>query len=347
MDETSIKLYQDAGKGALTKSFRGAGGARTCRPVSRGQMRTAFTLAAVMCDDETVQREIPQVLVINTKTITANQVTDLHAELGSPVVIWRKSSAWLDIPAFCSIVKLVGISLAKYRHTHVPILGIDAAKLHLNERVWRIAADYGILLYIIPAKVTWGLQPADVYLFATFKMKLRMIAQEMALAAGDGRVSIEQTIRAVSKTVDDVLLNRKWASVFSRLGLDGSQASVSANVLRNLKIDHAPSALSGMPTLADLLACWPAGSVIPVEKTFLGAVKVVKEFEIQRASGAGSASSSLVTSDAAMHDSLGAHPQSSSALSAPLLRTPSGSLPESCVMMLPRCRRLLPPASKM
>ena len=80
MDETSVKLYQDAGKGMLVARARRL--RRTPKSlvqnVSRRQLRAALTHAAFICDDPTVQPLLPQVLIAGEASMTAAQAAELE-----------------------------------------------------------------------------------------------------------------------------------------------------------------------------------------------------------------------------------------------------------------------------
>ena len=80
MDETSVKLYQDAGKGMLVARARRL--RRTPKSlvqnVSRRQLRAALTHAAFICDDPAVQPLLPQVLIAGEASMTAAHAAELE-----------------------------------------------------------------------------------------------------------------------------------------------------------------------------------------------------------------------------------------------------------------------------
>lgn len=270
MDETSVKLFQDAGKGFVTAHARRRrqSGRKHCRQVSRAQLRTAFTQVTFICDNRDLQQLLPQILIVNSRVMSKPVYTRLVPELPANIKLWRRKSAWMDISTTCEVVVALAKSLQVCKNTHQVILGVDAARIHLNERVWRTAARCGILMYCIAAKITWALQPCDVYVFASYKWKLRCIAQKMAIARNSGDVSLEQTIKAVVKAVEAIINGRCWKHAFEHLGLNGSQDEVSSTLLGHIGHTHTPMIGSSMLTLAELQSCFHKGAIIPIDAVF-------------------------------------------------------------------------------
>ncbi len=153
----------------------------------------------------------------------------------------------MDIDSTCEVIRTLAKASLPYRETHGFFLGLDAARIHLNETVWRQAARCGIYMYCIPAKLTWALQPCDVYVFAGYKWRLRQISQQMAIARNNSEVSLEQTILAVVQAVEAIITGRCWKHAFEHLGLNGTEAGATKRTLEkvgysqsNGRFDHAP-----------------------------------------------------------------------------------------------------------
>ena len=49
--------------------------------------------------------------------------------------------------------------------TLVPVLLMDCARQHIHRSVFDAAARQGVRLVLIPAKLTWLLQPCDAHVF--------------------------------------------------------------------------------------------------------------------------------------------------------------------------------------
>ena len=182
----------------------------------------------------------------------------------------------MNVDTFVKVMDELSKSLASLKDTHQIVLSCDAYKAHLHQRCWRAAARHNILMFTIPAKITYVLQPLDVYVFAQYKRKLRQTAQEQAIRARTSEITLEHTILATSSTVTNLLHGRPWAHAFSRLGLNGRQSEVSRSLLKHIAVEDTPVVGAGFPELKDLLNCWPARLDVPIGCVFSAVAKIVQ-----------------------------------------------------------------------
>ena len=90
LDETSIKFWYQPRLGVRRRVKDRRGGGRFARHASRGQMRRAFTHVAVICDDPVLQRHLPQILIVNERTISARNHSVWRPIPDCAAVLWRK-----------------------------------------------------------------------------------------------------------------------------------------------------------------------------------------------------------------------------------------------------------------
>jgi len=128
-------------------------------------------------------------------------------------------------------------------------------------------------MFCIPAKITYCLQPLDVYAFALLKAALRQCSQTRCIASSSGGVSLELSLLSLSDAIAAVLNERSWAHAFEHLGLCGSQTTLSGGLLKQLDIDSVPNVEPLFPTLEELVACFPKRLVVPIDAVFGGVVK--------------------------------------------------------------------------
>ncbi len=341
IDETSVKLDQDARHGHVTKSAKKLARANELRrKIPKAHTRTAYSLVAVICDDAEIQKSLPQFIVVNKKICTESLYETLLNNLPANVVLWRRQSSWMDIGCVCQVVRDVAKSLGKYQNTHQVILSMDACKTHINRRVWATAARMGFMMFGIPAKATGDLQPLDVYAFAQLKNKLRHASQACCINSGASYTTLGVSILSLRDTISEVLNGRCWRLAFERLGHAGHQTCLSQQLLNSLKLSQTPIVDAGFPSLADLMHCFPRNYVIDVDAVFAGVLRVTGVARPARAapllkcvahssvaldrSGVASAGPSSVASAAA---SLSAPALSTwSPVPRPLRRLPSGKL---------------------
>ena len=181
-------MLQEPSAGMLTASTRKLKrrGMSPRKPVPRAATRTAFTYVAVLCDNKEIQSRMPQIVVVNKNCYTEASHARVLLQLPDHIIVWRRPSAWMNIKSICEVIEVLGKYFWTFHSTHHFILGLDAAKVHLNQKVWQKAKKYNIYMYCIPAKVTYAVQPLDVYVFSQFKRRLQLISQTKAIESGHG-----------------------------------------------------------------------------------------------------------------------------------------------------------------
>lgn len=270
LDETSIKLFTETARGCVSaaarmKKYKGPG---VRRKIQKGHTRGGYSHVCLVCDNEVIQKQLPQIVVVNEHMCPLECYKRLAPQLPGHIKLWRRKSSWLNIPGMCDVIKALGQSLGPYRKTYQPILCLDACKVHLNAKVWRTAKKWDILMFCIPAKITYCLQPLDVYVFSNLKAALRQHSQTRCIASASGGVSLESSVLSLSDAITTVLNGRSWAHAFEHLGLCGSQTFVSGGLLKQLHVDGVPNVEPLFPTLEELFVCFPKRLVIPIDDVF-------------------------------------------------------------------------------
>ena len=270
MDETSVKLYQDAGKGMLV--------ARACRlrrtprslvqNVSRKKLRSAMTHAALLCDDPEAQRALPQLLIAGEASMTAEQEQLVRSVLPEHIVLLRIKKGWMNADVMCWLAQQVQLSLRAWESTHAVIFMVDAYKAHFGSRVLQAFARRNIMFHLIPAKVTWIMQPCDTHLFSQYKAHLAKSCQEKMLARSEPSLSWTTLAEGLVDTIEQIMHGRHWASAFAQDGLNGDQHSVSQRVWQKIGLAEPTMAGNTLPSLQQLSFIFPRNSVFAVGDLF-------------------------------------------------------------------------------
>jgi hypothetical protein len=150
---------------------------------SRKDIRTAFTLVAFICDDAALQPRLSQVVLAPRGFVLARDAPSIVARMPRNIYVVRRRSAWMDLPMMIQVIRLHGEILQPMLHAITPVLIMDACKVHFAEPVVRACCRSCIILIIVPARMTWLLQPCDTHAFHRFKLELRsLILAERARA---------------------------------------------------------------------------------------------------------------------------------------------------------------------
>ena len=153
--------------------------------------------------------------------------------------------------------------MAPYVSVRQPILLLDACKSHYNRLVILACAAVRVWPILVPAKLTWLLQPLDTHAFAAYKVHLQKAYQLARTRTADGAVGVAELLESAYAAIHNVLQLREWASAFDHNGFCAAQAGVSSKIVTRLRL-VAPLAIpSTRPTEEDLKACFPKRARVP------------------------------------------------------------------------------------
>lgn len=222
-----------------------------------------MTHVAFVCDKPELQPLLPQVLIGNESTFLVGLLPTLIAERPPNVRLFRQKSAWNNGPTCAAIIRLLATALAPYTDVMQPILMLDAVRLHTTRHVLAACNASKIWPVLVPAKMTWLLQPLDTDAFLPYKRYLRKAFQDARALSADGNLSIREFLPCVYAAVRHVLQGHCWASVFDKNGFGNSQAHISKYVEHQLQLDAPAGVSADRPTLAQLQCCFPRRTVVP------------------------------------------------------------------------------------
>ena len=143
------------------------------------------------------------------------------------------------------------------------VLFLDAARIHCSRKVILACNYHGIRLILLPAKLTWLLQPCDTHLFVNYKRYMRQRWQEMALTMESGVVDIDTLFDIVFDTIETVVNSQSWAHAFMENGFHSSFGYLSSYIMKRLEYTAKPIMNTDPPTIETFVWCFPARTVIP------------------------------------------------------------------------------------
>ena len=136
---------------------------------------------------------------------------------------------------------------------HASVLVMDCCPSHLAADVLTHAQRLGVHIVIIPARLTWLMQPLDVLVFAQLKRKIRMAEYDWKACRSDRLLRPPDRIDLHSDAIHEVLVNSDWNSALDRASLTLSTVPLRQELAQAVAgQDLAPRAPS-VQDLADLL----------------------------------------------------------------------------------------------
>jgi hypothetical protein len=347
LDETAICLYQGDVKGTVFACKRRQRDEAVQR-VGRGKRRCYMTHVGVICDRPDLQPLMPQFIIGNERIFLARSIAALRAACPGNIILVRQKSAWNNDVLCATVVRRLAAVLAPHTATVQPILFLDAVRLHTTPRVLRACATAGIWPIVVPALMTWLLQPLDTDAFLPFKQRLRELYQSARARSADGDVGVDVLLQCLYNAIRAVLQVRRWATAFEKAGLGYRQLGVAPHVLRHLQLQSPPAVPSTRPTDEQLRACFPRRTEIHSRAVVLW--RAVDGSPAAGAHGVGSAGSSGVLAVAERPRTRGDHARAARAIgparaaaAAPAIAAASTS---PLVAALARGRPLLVPRGR-
>ena len=268
MDETSVCLFQGGSKGNVIVRKRKItdqaldGAAASMEPaqkVSRSMRRTCMTHVAFVCDRPDIQPLLPQVVIGNEHTFPAAAFAGLLGRAPRNVHLVRQKSAWNNSALFVLLLKALAAVLAPYLGELQPILLMDACKVHSAQAVLRACWAGKLWPILVPARLTWLLQPCDTHAFLKYKEVLKAEYQKARASTSDGQLNIGQFLDALYGTIRATLQGRRWALAFDEDGFGHCQSLLSSFALRQLGCDRPPFVSNALPNPEQVQLCLPKG----------------------------------------------------------------------------------------
>ena len=257
LDETSVPVVFTHGKGNIVAN-RGKHAWRTMprQLQSRSNVRMFFTHVAIICDKPAIQPLLPQVIFVGAKSITQAEWIDVTSNLPRNVYVKRMPKGWNNTQQHRVILRILGLILRPFMATMQPILSFDAAPLHLVPDVLEEMTRAGIWYLVIPARLTWMLQPLDSHAFILSKNYLR---RHFTDAAGDGdtRSFMRRMLDLVINAIRYVLQGHTWQNAFEKNGFAADADLISEFVRHQCGPEPLPPLPLACPSADQLRICWP------------------------------------------------------------------------------------------
>jgi hypothetical protein len=253
MDETGISNVETKSPGLRPR----------CRPhqaqihrvadaMDRSNVKT--TLLAAVCNSARLQPHLPQV-VLPKYTKGARPPHRLLAKMaatGEPLEYWHGSGGYATTKILKKWATRVRSVVHSFNSDAWILLVWDCSQVHFNVEIATRLKRLGILVVMIPAKLTSLLQICDVYVFRELKNRLRMHQSFLRMTASGSRLEVGDWISCCGNAVREVVVSRCWEDAFDKMGLGCDVASIEGRARRAVHPDLVTPALPKRAELARL-----------------------------------------------------------------------------------------------
>jgi hypothetical protein len=236
VDETCISLgYGD--KAGHVKIGQNEGPVLVAKVAPTRGMMSNITF---ICDDPEVQIHLPQIIVGNESLLPKSALDKLSGELPTNVYLCREKSSWISAAMFAVAVRWLARALSHLKDSHMVVVLLDCAPVHLHELVWKEARAHNIALCVVPNGCTWLLQPCDTHVFRRYKAYIRQEYNQEQATSRAHFVPVEKLVTIVCRAIRFVLQARNWSASFDHNGYGAGQTMLSSRVLNGLQWKQAP-----------------------------------------------------------------------------------------------------------
>ena len=244
LDETCVALYHGDQKGnVIARSQRFQPGKTPVQRTSRHEMRACVTHVAIICNNPIVQQFLPQEILGNQHIFLVRDLRVLEGDVPPNIKFIRAKSGWTNIEYMRGLMKRIADAVKQAGDQYWPVLMMDCARQHLHQSVFSAAKRAGIKLVLVPAKLTWLLQPCDTHVFLRYKKQLRKLYMEERCRAASGKVSVVQWLRMIVAVITSVMESHSWEKAFLDNGFGDGQMQTSRFILSHME----PSAMLPAP----------------------------------------------------------------------------------------------------
>ena len=185
LDETAVAQLVPHRRGCVMPAGTGARASPVER-IKRSESHGHLTLMAAIAGDADLQACLPQWVLPKDAGLTRAERARMR-RLADPLVFVPGTSGWVSVESLCPLLTHLRRVVRARRPGHRLVVAWDAASQHVNILVLRHARRLGIHVLLIPAGLTWLLQPLDSHVFASFKRTAHRLQLE-ARASKDAGV---------------------------------------------------------------------------------------------------------------------------------------------------------------
>ena len=156
-------------------------------------------------------------------------MNQIRASLPSNIRLFRQTSSWNSGATMRSILSILAACLSGIKI----VLLLDCASCHMEWSVASHAARLGIVMLLIPAKLTYMLQPCDSHWFLKFKKQLRVNFQLAILSHGHP-LSSYVWLSLIVETITQSVCAHNWLSAFRANGILDKQKYLRSTILEKM-----------------------------------------------------------------------------------------------------------------
>ena len=192
LDETYVPFFFGMAKGAMavTNKTLPPGALPLAQDCSRTELRMGLTHVALVCNVPSLQRLLPQVLIVPTRYLLKRDMPAVLAGMPGIIYVIRAKSKWISKEIMVYVIRLIAWSLRSHRSKYMIVLLMDVLGIHLDPMTTDATRAANIDVCFVPGLLTWMAQPLDTHVFSLYKRHLRGLLLHLRSIQGLGMPSV-------------------------------------------------------------------------------------------------------------------------------------------------------------
>ena len=195
------------------------------------------SLMAAISSEPSLQKCLPQVLLPKTpaKKKPSLRLTSAISQAGDPVEAWHGSSGFANSLVVRHWLTRVRRKVHRARPQAQLVVAIDMCSTHKGLTVLRHARQLGLAVILVPARMTWLLQPLDSHIFAPLKQRLRRLVALHKAEQRAGGIDLGSYTSLCGQAIQTTLVSRDWSHVMRGSGLAQGPREVRPALLEHVQ----------------------------------------------------------------------------------------------------------------
>ena len=202
--------------------------------LDHGDQRGQLSFVGFACSNKEFQDCLPMIFLGNEHMLT-QELTENIGRLPNGFALWAATSGWMTAQTLKCVFRALHDSVKHLLAKREIILYLDCAKSHIGLAQSASAAMFGITLVYVPSRLTFLLQPLDVYIFARYKCQLRRSYTRRRCMTARGTITKHEWIHLVIDTAVAVFRGVDFAAVFARCGVTFDQGLLNDQIVSYLQ----------------------------------------------------------------------------------------------------------------
>ena len=220
LDETGVSTVKQGQPGYVMTGLRRDRNRHHYKRPRKDRSNVKTTFMAAVCDQPHIQPHLPQVFL---PKYTQNAAVPMALETrygrqGYPFQFWHRTNGTCTPAVFRIWARGLRSAVQSFNADAWIVLVMDCHSSHLDLFTVQYLERMGFLTIVVPAALTWLLQPLDVYVFAEFKRIFRQNLEVATIAEVDGPL-LGSWIASATKAAKSTIVDRDWSDDFDKLGL--------------------------------------------------------------------------------------------------------------------------------